>query len=923
MKTKTRNTMHCVSTVLAASVLLVLVGLRAMHAEQPIGRLDYLPVDLDPLRTHKLLSGVVRLATPADAPPVPMMQRAPLPTSVPLEGPMTTARPPTSSRSMPAIPQSAGRSAAARPRLLPSVDTDARPTPIPAASAAPNRLPQPFPTPLLRPTPDQPALTPRSGVNNGSISSSGGGTREGAPSDWRGSRRQYGESPEKDHRDRFALLPNVLPLELATVTPSWVESDEMAEPRRKVGGTPRLSGEDAEGEFFTWAPGVERGTWGVQPMRAVVPAPQPQFGALPAFELAVLSPHPVLPRSQWTARGGWWTVQTSGNPFKVVQYEGQNSSYFLDVDRLFTDGDRTLTFFASGLDNDTTLADVHYFTPRFTTDVMFQRFIHRLDHDPLTNMSSSASSDEIVSEDFNIGQDYAIRVQELRTYFKGRFNDKVKYRLNLWLLRKKGQRQALATQHCATAGPAGPTCHTTSKSQRIDWLTGELEPVIEARVGPVSLAYSRPMRLFSQDDQIVKAQFGDNHVYKFGGILPYAVVPDSFTQTDRLRAGVDLTRYTHLYAQAYHGKTDDKLRDTHRKSYGFDVRLTNRRWRHLTLNSYARGNRQLNDMPPFFVDPEGRSQIVRSSIVPPYGLRHPIDYLRLSTGGDFSWRPFQVSDLGRGLALNGGAEYGTLSRSYAVWLSQNPPRVFDQGKTQYFTYFAGAKMKWRPSFDTFVRYRGRATSDPLYAVDQYDGFTNTSLPEQEDLVTLGGNWIPLPNLVTSLSLGIENRSHHSAIADFEEDNYPLTATAWYAPTDRWSLSGGYSYLTNWIDQSIAFPSDTPGTSVYDQTVWNYGGRAQLISFGASHIWSDTVTLSGGLEFVWTNNSISPVAAWPDLGNNFAVGVNKTRYTAGLDWQPTERVAAYFRYIFQDYTDVTSPYISGRSNMILAGLSAFY
>ena len=62
-------------------------------------------------------------------------------------------------------------------------------------------------------------------------------------------------------------------------------------------------------------------------------------------------------------------------------------------------------------------------------------------------------------------------------------------------------------------------------------------------------------------------------------------------------------------------------------------------------------------------------------------------------------------------------------------------------------------MRWSPPFDTFVRYKGRVTSDPLFGVDMYAGETNTSLPENQDLVEVGGTWAPAENFVASLTMG--------------------------------------------------------------------------------------------------------------------------------------------------------------------------
>ena len=271
------------------------------------------------------------------------------------------------------------------------------------------------------------------------------------------------------------------------------------------------------------------------PFLADTRTPRPGQPFWSTARLAALVPPPADSRDDIALRGGWWAVDSTGNPFKVNQFESTRSAPFWDVDQLYSTGTRTVDFSATGLDDETTAGRLYFFGPRHAAGVSYQRFLRRLDHDPLDNFPPPASGDEIVHDDLNVGDDYAIRVQDLRTFFKGRLGKKVKYRVNLWMLRKKGDRQALATKHAVGSTSNCTNCHTTSQTQEIDWLTAEIEPVLETRLGPVSIVYSRPMRMFSQSDQVVIAPFGDGHIYKFGGDYPYAVVPDNFTQIDRLR----------------------------------------------------------------------------------------------------------------------------------------------------------------------------------------------------------------------------------------------------------------------------------------------------------------------------------------------------------------------------------------------------
>lgn len=644
--------------------------------------------------------------------------------------------------------------------------------------------------------------------------------------------------------------------------------------------------------------------------------------SLNSAELIPRVPHPSFVESAF--RTGWWQVSQQGAPTKVGEYQDLRSSAFWDVDQMRSNGVRTLDMTLTGFDNESSHADVYFFSPGYTLNFRYERFLHRLDHDPLDNMPDQDNGDGIVKEDLNVGEDYAIRVQDVRTDVRGKLTKDIKYRINLWLRRRKGERQAIGTQHGAPGDTDCLVCHVQNQRQEIDWLSVRLEPVIEARLGPITLQYSRPMRSFTENDATVTRSYGGFHAYPdYTGDFPYAVVPDTLSQMDRLRLGIDLPAGNRVYSQVHHGDTRNQQRDTRRRYYGFDVRLTNIYFEKLTLNGFTRFNRQLNQLPPFLVPPEDAATSVPTAIVPPYGLRHPIDYLRSSAGGDARWQPFRHSGYAGGLALNAGAEYGWIKRSYAEYQVQEPAATIDQDNTGQVSYFAGTTMRWHPRFDTYLRYKRRSIARPLFGVDQYSGETNTNRPEQEDVVRFGGTFMAATNLIANASIGVENRRHHSDIADFEEDNYPMTFTLWYAPNQAWSISGGYGYYTNWIDQDIYFPSDDPASAPLDRREWNYGGRGQVLSLGASYAWRESITLSGGLQHVWAFDAFDPLTPWPDLPAYSDVIVNTKRYTGGLDWYANDRVSAYMRYVYEDYDDASLAYVSGSVHMFLGGFTAYY
>ena len=464
-------------------------------------------------------------------------------------------------------------------------------------------------------------------------------------------------------------------------------------------------------------------------------------------------------------------------------------------------------------------------------------------------------------------------------------------------------------------------CHVVSQPQEIDWVSTRVEPAIEARIGPVTAEYSRPMRFFGQHDSVVTRSYGSLHPYNDYAVdYPYAVVPETVWQTDRLKLRTELPQRTYVFAQLFQGTTENLQRDTHRDSYGFDVRASNSYFSRMTLSGFVRYNRQLNQFPPYLVTPEDITLFVPTAIVPPYGLRHPIDYLRISTGADAVWRPFRTGGLADQLAFNAGTELGTIGRSYADYQVENPPGFVTQDYTSYVSYSVATSMRWHPRFDNRVRYRHRNTSHPLFGLDSYFDVTNTNLPTSEDMVSLDTTWLAADNFMATASVSLENRHNHSSVADYVEDNYPLIFTFWYAPRSAWSISGGYGFLSNWIDQDMYFPGDTPEVEPLDRQQWDYGGRGHVLSFGASYACTERLTFSGSLQEVWATDVFEPLALWPDLPSYSDVQVSTRRYACGIDWTARAHLSAYLRYIYEHYDDVSAPYNSGRAHMVLAGLT---
>jgi hypothetical protein len=214
-------------------------------------------------------------------------------------------------------------------------------------------------------------------------------------------------------------------------------------------------------------------------------------------------------------QAGWWFRTLQGSPDKVAQYQDLDSSPFWSVESLRSDSVRTVDFFAAGLDQEANDLHLGLYQPGLAADIQYQRYIDHTEPDWLLNFpqpvpehahpgSDPSNFGQYMAEDLNVGDDYAIRIQQLKAKFQGRLTDH--------------EMAAECLEHAAERAPAGnglwsnsydrpdvdgncQACHVLSQRQEIDWRTVEIEPVVETRRGPITVSFSLPIRSFTQSDQ--------------------------------------------------------------------------------------------------------------------------------------------------------------------------------------------------------------------------------------------------------------------------------------------------------------------------------------------------------------------------------------------------------------------------------------
>jgi len=698
------------------------------------------------------------------------------------------------------------------------------------------------------------------------------------------------------------------------------------------------------------------------------------------------SPNP----SDIAFRFGWWGVERSGNPWVIGQWQSTDSSPFWDVDGLWTNGTRTFNYWATGSDNESTQAKVQYDGPNSQGFIDFNRFPHAEEHENFNNMNASAlipgtgpgSGQPVIAQDLNKGQDYAIRVDQYEAQYKfnlvgqpGKDDFWLKSGINIWDQQEMGDRQANNTVHCFMMQSATQqrSCHVLSQAQSINWNTFEVTPILEGKFGRVNIQYSHSLRVFSVDDQTVIGQYTDGGANILNGDFPYAVVPQSLFNMDKIKIGIDLNDHNRIYGYGYFSEVENSEAGVSREQGGFDLRWTNTTFKGLNLTTYVKNDDQSGNRPTELLSPDQTQGLTHAQQEAElFQLPNQIGFTRYTAGEKFSWRPWTGtcdSFLAR-LAFTGGYEFDDIIRANENWyfpsLSALPPTfnispttpVFFQPNTLSNSFNIGVQVPWMESIHTYARYKIKFIHDDLYGYTPLNYSVNSSLPDTENIIEFGGEWFPSLRFGAAFNqtINLSSRSGNPLpiaanpilvstspgdTLNFGEESYSTSLVFWYRPEDKLTLSVNSDYFANQIKQNITigddsstsfsgsgsnFASFAPYTSP-----WNYGGTA--VEFGGSLYYQFTRRLrftadyevtfgkdlitSGG---VVVGSGTPVVNTFIPLGSYSAVRNVMQQAKAGFDWKLRENLSTYLRYQLVDFNDRADSSNSGSMNMVMAGMS---
>jgi len=683
----------------------------------------------------------------------------------------------------------------------------------------------------------------------------------------------------------------------------------------------------------------------------------------------------------------------------IGQWQSTFSSPFWDFDGLYTNGMRTFNYWATGPDDDSTRARLNYYGPKSQGFIDFNRFPHAEEHENFNNMNASAvipgagpgSGQPVIAQDLNMGQDYVIRVDQFEAKYKynlvGQPNKDPSWiaaGINIWDQREFGDRQANNTVHCYTAQLSVTpgqqnSCHVLSQAQAIDWNTFEVTPNLQARFGKVNMEFSHTLRVFSANDQTILGTYTDGGANILGTNVapysqyPYAVVPQSLFNMEKVKLGIDVNDHNHVYGYGYYGDVENMDVGTSRRVGGVDMRWTNTAFNGLNFTTYFKNYDQGGIRVTHFTSLDQTAGLTATQQAAELAqIRYPIGFNDFTAGEKFNWRPWtgnSDSFLGR-LSFTGGYEFDYLIRSNENWyfpsLANAAPNftpgpnigILYQPNTTTNSMNIGVQVPWTDSIHTYVRYKLKLINNDLVGYTALNGAVNSNLPDLLNIIEFGADWFPSLNFGASAHQSFDLSSRLGGplpvygnpailattpgdVLNFGENSYNTSLVIWYRPTDKLTLTANSDYFSNQIKQNIIIGDDlsTSSTGAGPTFVsfapftspWTYAGTA--LEFGGSVVYrfnpnlrftadyeitigNDLIT-SGGFVF----SAGAPVTQTFIPLNGFSTVRNIMQQArAGLDWKPRERMTMYLRYQFVAFTDLQDSSNSGYLNMVLGGMN---
>ena len=504
----------------------------------------------------------------------------------------------------------------------------------------------------------------------------------------------------------------------------------------------------------------------------------------------------------------------------------------------------------------------------FQTEASYSRFIHYLDHDPLSNQDFVA--------DFDAGKSNSIIVEEINSEntFRVPFIPNLNIKADFRQYNKRGHRQATTVGKCTQ-------CHVTSENRRTDQTTEDIDIGTEMKVGFLTFNYRHLQRTFREGGSTPIAYYGyDAPSFPVKGYDRYNDISNSRTYTNNFKVKADLPLQSDFYFTYEMGKNNNRETRNEREFESFVFRLTTAALKFITFNfNYYDHDRDSNA-------PDSMDRHVRRSDISFMTRPWKRNFLR----GSYRWE-----DVDRRNAV----QDSTFKKIFKLSLFGRPHRKIDFN----------------------IRYKNEMVDDPFLAEEwNLFRFTQTSVPTRSDEVQLSLNWNPRGNLSFSSTVSYEDAQSHSY--DIDEERVECMFSVWFAPRDNLILTGSYSLIDTDIDTRTAYKTyhrENQLAFLYDDSM-PYDDTSNCYNFTINYRFSRKVALISNLTYIDSRSDFDSRVYGVNVGKFSDLHIERWDASIGLDYLYKPYLSFYTKYNYRDYNDKEESEWDGEAHLVSIGVN---
>lgn len=553
--------------------------------------------------------------------------------------------------------------------------------------------------------------------------------------------------------------------------------------------------------------------------------------ALPAVSQQP-QPAPAADKPAAASGGEWFFgtrgVNNDGWAGRVNEYEANKSglrptsgfNYWVQRDKFFLDlsgenrGDSRAQSYSLDLD----------WNRRIRVRSTLDRFLHRLDNDPLTNLDVAKGSVVVRHDDLSPNRAFVPGRNEMNTRVSGTINSWLSWRASHRFLQLHGETQTRALSKCAN-------CHATAESTRINQKMHDVSAGLTVKMGSrAAVHYDFTSRQFKEDGERPTNQYDVaqhptslsrvffNRVIYDGttnGQMAYAYVPGFRKDTHDLKLTADLPGESKLTANLLKTKAHNTHVNLNLKvtawGAGYAVPLGRKALFKAQVRSADMESDEVFIQLEEPVNPAGVPQAGQSYVqaYPDFGSvdwtrRSSIDRRDTVASGELSYRPVRLT------TLRGGYQFRSIRRDNFEVERTDRNRLyflFNTRKSQLW------KARLRYTYDDidqpFLHHKAALPPalqltpspgnppSPLFGVQYFTMYAArqadlTNQPNRSQFVEPSFTWTPSARV--ALTAHYRTRLEKNDKLNFgtwSHDTYMPGAELWVAPMDRLNFTLSY------------------------------------------------------------------------------------------------------------------------------------